>query len=85
MQDDKRPHHLTELVLLHVEAYETHCVSRPPLPMRQMYPMDKVQDRLHVKPPKVEKTEDERKSMFFRNSDHKLDKDPFLQRLSRLH
>ncbi len=84
MRDEDRPHHLTEMVMLHVEAHETHCVSRPPLPVQQMYPMDRVQDRLHVKPQKTAKTAHDQGSMFTKGAKKELDRDPFLQRLSRL-
>jgi hypothetical protein len=84
MRKEDKPHHLTEVVMLHVEAHQTHCVSRPPLPVQQMYPMDRVENRLYVKPQKTKKAAEDRSSMFFRGSKKSLDSDPFLQRLSRL-
>lgn len=84
MANDNRPHHISELVVLHVEAHRVECASRPPLPINQMYPMDMLETRLHVKPQAFEQPETSRGSMFFKGSRRGLKDDPFLQRLSRL-
>lgn len=84
MQDDKRLHHLTEMVQLHVEAHETPCASRPPLPVQQMYPMDMLEGRLHVKPPAKAQKAAKSGSLFAKGLGRDFGKDPFLNRLARL-
>ncbi len=84
MQDDDKPHHMTEVVMLHIEAHRVDCASRPPLPMNQIYPMDRLKTRLHVKPQPPEQPATSSGSMFFKGARRGLKNDPFLQRLSRL-
>lgn len=85
MDDQDRPHHKMEMVMLHIEAHETPCASRPPVPTSPIYPMEQLEARLYVKPAMKRTTKVKKGSLFSKGPRRGLDNDPFLNRMARLH
>ena len=84
MADRPQDHHLTATVLLPLERRPEVKSDRPPLPVKQIYPMNSLVIGKQKITEKASQPKAKRRSMFFNGAKQKIKDDPFLQRLSRL-
>ena len=81
------PDDLPELQLMQIQTERNPTVYRPPLPVDQIYQMDRIMSKpvaVDAVDTPTEKTKPRKGSIFFRLGGRGIEDDPFLKRLSRL-